>query len=137
MAGKQRALMVIYGAIGLSTWLLTEVIALALAGAGHGWGAPMVFSLPLVLLYPTLFVRVFWSESKNRLVDACVLATAAALDLLLLLSPRVEDLGYFSTMWNGDAGWVVAWLALWAGWQMLAVAALLRTSPARIAAESS
>ena len=127
--------MFVRAALGLLAWLATQTVGLGLAGGGHGWDAPALFSLPLLLLYPVVFVRAF-SKKGGIALGSSILLIAVALDLCLLASVYREE-RYFSTMWNIDAGWVIAWLALWAAWQALAVAALLKKRAVRIDAENA
>ena len=123
------------GALGLATALLTQFIGLGMTGAGHGWIAPFYFSMPLFLLYPAALIRAFRSGRGGMAIDLALLAVALALDLLLLRNIFGEENRYFHTLWGRFPGFVLLWIALWAGWQALALIALLRNSRFRIDAQ--
>jgi hypothetical protein len=120
-----------WGALGLLPWFVTQFIGLGIGGAGHGWVAPFFFTMPLVLLYPLVFIRAF-SRAGARKVDVSILVVAAALDLFLLRNLFFQEYEYFLKVWNFGSTIVALWFGLWAAWQVLAVAALLRKRPPRI-----
>jgi hypothetical protein len=119
---------ILLGGLGLLAWLASQAVALALASGGHGWMPPFFLSMPLLALYPAVFIRAFHSKSEGVALSAVILVIAAVLDLLLLVSLFIEDFGSFYEVWKFDDGWKweIAWLLLWAGWQALAVAALCK-----------
>jgi len=124
---------IVFGIAGVVAWLVTQCVAVALAGAGHGWYAPLLASLSLIVLYPVVFIRAFASSSAPFGMTACILVAAIVFDLWLTASV----LGYENTFYIGDErddflrvwhfgpGVTVLWIALWAGWQFLAIAPLL------------
>ena len=128
---------VMLGALGLLLWLVTQAIGLGLTGAGHGWYGALIFSLPLVVLYPLAFIRAFGSKAESPQDDMRILIAAAVLDLLLLSNMFLLDHDYFIKMGRFDPTIVTVWIALWAGWQVLGVVALLRRRPAVIREESA
>jgi hypothetical protein len=89
---------------------------------------PFFLSMPLLALYPAVFIRAFPSKFPGVELSVVVLVIAAVLDLLLLVSLFIKDFGSFYEVWEFDDGWKweAAWLILWAGWQALAVAALCK-----------
>lgn len=128
---------VLMGGLGVLLWLIAQVMGLGLTGAGHGWYGAFFFSLPLVVLYPLVFVRAVSSKAGPRDADVGILAAAIVLDLLLLGNIFSWDNGYFMQMWNFDSTFVMIWLALWAGWQVVFVATLLKKSLNRTGGESA
>ena len=113
----------ISGAVGVSLWLVTQLMGLLLTGAGHGWYGALLFSLPLVVLYPLALIRTFDRRTGKRETDIFILIGAVIFDLFLvgnILSDR-----YFLTVWEFDPTFVAIWIALWAGWQPFIVASLL------------
>lgn len=113
-------------AIGLVASLATQAVALGLAGAGHGWMAPLWVSSVLIFLYPLVVVRVFASPEASIKVDATILLLAGVIDLFLLHNALVTERTYFLKIWNFSASAVSLWIGLWAGWQLLAIVSLLK-----------
>lgn len=115
-------------ALGVMAWLAAQFAGLGLAGAGHGWTAPLLFSIPLIILYPLACVLAFGGGAVWRNLGAALLIVAAALDLLLLMNMLSGEREYLLKMWEFDEGpaWVISWCVLWAGWQVLLLSALLR-----------
>ena len=115
------------GALGLLLWLCTQGLALGLAGAGHGWGDPLLFTLPLVFLYPAALIRGFESGRGRRWIDMLLLLTGLALDLLLVGRSLGEESVYFLRIWQFEPAAVAIWMILWAGWQAVLVVRVLRS----------
>ena len=105
--------------LGLLVAFAGQLIALALAGAGHGWITPFWASIVLWIAYPLALLRV----GKLPLV---VMAIAG--DAMLMTQTAREGIEYFWKVVRFD-GWavVVLWLAIWLGWQMIVVASLTAT----------
>jgi hypothetical protein len=124
---KQRVRQALLVALGLLAWLVTQTVALGLAGGGDGWNAPDLFSLPLLLLYPLAASRAFRAGKGGTRIDAAILLIAASLDVLLMAwgIPRERD--YFQRAWKFAPEAVIIWMALWAGWQLFAIAAVVRS----------
>ena len=112
-------------AIGVLLWLATQFFGFGVAGAGHGWVSPFYVSISLLLLYPAAVVRLF-SKEQSPAADGSLLLAAATLDLLLLWCSLAEGSQYVVRIWRFDPALVAGWAALWAGWQVLALASLLR-----------
>jgi hypothetical protein len=110
--------------IGLLAWLATQFLGLGLAGAGHGWGAPLLASVPLILLYPLALAAMF-GRGRSRKTALALVACAAALDLALAGFTFIEEGPYFLRMAQFAPAAVGGWLVLWSGWQMLALIALI------------
>ena len=136
MADGRRRRCFIWGALGLLTWFVVEFIGVGIAGAGHGWFGPMIFTLPLLVFSPVAFIRAFASKRRSVTVDAAMLAMGAVLDLLLLRNMFFNTLFFderedFLKVWNfadsGDHAILVLWFGLWAAWQVLTLVTLLRT----------
>jgi hypothetical protein len=108
---------------GVLLWLVTQLMGLMLTGAGHGWYGALVFSLPLVFLYPLALIRVFDRHTGKQETDILILILAAILDALLALNMLSN--AYFMRVWEFDPAFVVLWSVLWAGWQPFIVASLL------------
>lgn len=111
-------------AAGVLLSLVTLLMALMLTGAGHGWYGGVLFSLPLLFLYPIALGRAFDSEPGSREADISILIAAIILDVLLLGNTLSDE--YFGRMWDYDPTFVSIWIALWAGWQPFIVVSLLR-----------
>jgi hypothetical protein len=113
--------------LGLLFWLAAQTIGLGLAGGGHGWNGPFVFSMPLIILYPLAFVGAFCSKAYLPSLHGVILAAAVGLDCLLLAN-FASEFQYITKMWRFPDGalFIAIWLGLWAGWQILLAATLLR-----------
>ena len=74
------------GPIGLGILLALAAIFLAFfpAGAGHGWGAPFVVSLPLLAILPIVLVRSRTGSRTGMAWDIGVVVLAAAADYFLI-----------------------------------------------------
>lgn len=112
-------------ALGFVPALAALAIGFGLTGAGHGIYTPLFFSLLLVFLYPLIFVRAFAAAPGSPHLEVGTLAVAAALDAALV-GALFSEQDYFLRSWRINGGLTVAWLALWAGWQVLVLAMLLR-----------
>jgi len=116
---------ILAGTIGALFWLITQALGLGLTGAGHGWYGAFLFSIPLVILYPLAFIRTFCSTAESVEVEAGILAGAVVLDFMLAANILSGDNHYFMQMWRFEAGGIMIWLGLWAGWQILLVGSLI------------
>ena len=111
---RDRAIMVgLLGAVGIVFY------AFSMAGGGHGWIAPLWFSIPLLLIYPAVAVQTVGKDGP--LWPSLLLAGAAIVgDILLRRNILSEEAEYFEA-----AGvWGRIWLIFWFGWQIVLVAAM-------------
>jgi hypothetical protein len=115
-------------AAGLALGLLTMFLALLIAGAGHGWSSPMLFSLPLAVLYPAAFLLATLRSALTRRTGVGLVALGLILDLALALQTSGEESEYFLRILDQDLGpeVVTAWIFLWLGWQATAFVAAWR-----------
>ena len=114
-------------ATGLIFWITAQVIALGLAGGGDGWDGPAVLSLAMAPLCPSVFARIFQQRLTIR-VDGTTLLIAGALDAVLLYDVQIQEPGYFAVAQDIVPSLVFVWLALWAGWQLVALGVFARSS---------
>ena len=107
--------------IGLAVAAVGQMLAMMVAGAGHGWGTPFFFSPVLFLLYPVVLIRLLAPETLPwRVIDLLLIAAAIALDLRLVQATEAEGLEYFhSAMAMPPLPHL--WIAVWLGWQGLAL----------------
>jgi uncharacterized membrane protein len=89
--------------------------------------------VPLSVLYPGVCLRAPAPEAGSKYLDFGLVVIAVAVDLLLLGNIAFAEHRYFLVAWNMAASVVIAWLALWAGWQILAVVSLRKRRPTRTA----
>jgi hypothetical protein len=129
---------VLFGALGLLAWLGAQWIALGIIAGGHGLIAPLSLSMPLLFLYPIAFIRAFCVTTGRIGFDQGLLAIAGLLDVLLLSSTFAEE-KYFWHIWSYPENRPVLaeWMALWAGWQLLVLASLIKNRRPEIDAERS
>jgi hypothetical protein len=126
---------VVVGALGLLPALVALALGLGGAAGGHGWIGVFWFSIPLLLLYPLVFVRAFASKAETPDKDFIILAVGGAFDLLLAAN-MVAEREYVGKLWSLDRSGMIMWLALWAGWQVLGVTTALRRRHAGIGAQA-
>ena len=111
---------VVVGAIGIFA-------AFVLAGLGEGWGAPFLFSLPLVGLYPIVLVRLHYQRrSVSSFTMGMLLLLAAVIaDISLGLLTVQYEITYFVDAYEGMFFWLVLWGIIWFLWQVLAAYELI------------
>ena len=118
-------------ALGLVVAALAQGMALFVAGAGHGWVTPFLYSPVLFLLYPIVLIRLYApGKLPWRPLDLLLPAVAIILDVWLVRETRAEGLQYFRRA-MAMPPLPHLWIAAWLGWQGLAVWRLVggRRSP--------
>jgi hypothetical protein len=130
-ARKRLLRLPIIATLGLLAWFATQILGLGLAGAGHGWVAPFFASMPLIILYPLAVGAVFGGRRSSKTGPGLV-AAAMALDLVLAGFTFSEEGRYFVKMARYDPAAMAVWFALWSGWQVLALIALLGGRNSRV-----
>ena len=130
----QNKRVVLAGIVGLLPWLAAQWIGFGLAAGGDGWNGPFFLTPSLLLLYPFISVRSFASESGATRLDWFVLLAALVLDFVLLRNVLQQECDYFLKAWNLAGSAVATWVALWLGWQVLAIITLFKKArPAKAA----
>lgn len=110
--------------LGLAIAAMAQFIAFALVGAGHGWVSPFFASLILFLMWPFALVRLADRASLSPIPEAILLGIAAIADLWLIAA-TVGEARYFQHMLASYPAFVLGWIGIWLGWQVVAFAALL------------
>jgi hypothetical protein len=126
MAGR-----VVLAIAGLLIAAFALMVAFGLAGGGHGWVTPMFFSLALFLAYPAALVRLTATGPRWVSVDLVIVAVGGIADVALFLATIQEGTQYFWRVFNSFALIPILWLALWFGWQAIALLCLTRDRAAR------
>ena len=122
------------GTLGVVLAMVALFLAIFPAGAGHGWGAPFLFSIPLFIIYPMALIRSRTGHGTGIVPDIALVATAVVADIALcwsLIDYRTEwvrtpreslvpgvDRSVFPIF--------LLWLLLWLFWQFVALRSLLR-----------
>ncbi len=118
------------GAIGLGFALLLALVSVPMAGAGHGWPLPLVYSICGLVLIPwsgiALRVRRSASRTRNFTYLALVLIP---LDLLLLLNFTTDSVSEMNEQVHG-LYWL--WLGPWLAWSLFVVICLVRAWAHRV-----
>lgn len=109
--------------IGLMIAVLGLVLAVMVAGAGHGWVAPFGFSLAMLVAWPLVPIRMA-SDGEGTGLDWVMVIAALLLDLALAWVTWESEPQYFATALR--LGLVWWWLPFWGGWQVLALGSLFR-----------
>ena len=112
-------------ALGLLLWALAMTTSLGIAAGGHGWITPFFVSLPLVVLYPLALARARLSAAGSIRADWALIGAALVLNALLVGRTCLVEGGNFSASLRLGPGPVLLWVALWLGWQAVAVATLV------------
>ena len=114
--------------LGFGLAALAQFLAFMLAGAGHGWGAPMFVSMALWFLVPLTLVMAWPTEQTSKLLIALVALIALGADALLV-NRSLDELSYIGryVQVNGAIGYTIIglWLALWFCWQVLLLYSLV------------
>lgn len=118
---------IVFGGLGLLCWGATQFIGLGIAAGALGWYAPVLLSMLLIVLYPLAFLRAFCPAGGARWVEPGLLSIAAVLDVVLLASILAKE-ETLTKAWSipGNPGVLLLWGGLWAGWQLLALIAVVR-----------
>jgi hypothetical protein len=131
-------------ALGLFAAILANVVAIGLAGGGHGWITPFWVSWPLLILYPVTVNRTSrqsWSGNSAIIIDCSLLLIGMVLDYLLVSMTYSEGIQYFHLVMQREGTWFVAfWGVVWVFWQGLALISLrisLTERSRRMASEQS
>ena len=113
-------------AAGLALAAIAQFIAIMLAGAGHGWLAPLRFSLILFLAYPFALARRADRTGTSILPDVVALGFGICASLLLIAETWTNEAGIIGQFIRVNGVYVVIlWLLLWLGWQALTVHTIL------------
>jgi hypothetical protein len=100
-------------AFTIDATLVTPVLAVLLAGAGHGWIAAVQVSWIALVTGPIAIVAwVFRRKWWIQLVTVTLLAGMLAADYVLFERTK-EDFDYFANVWYRGAHVVIAWSAAW------------------------
>jgi hypothetical protein len=112
--------------VGVLIAALATFIALVLAGAGHGWFAPLRYSILVFGAYPVTLFRTANRPSNSAAGDIVLLVFGAAASLVLYLDVRVNEPIYFWKAVDIGLPSLLIWLLLWFGWQFVTIANLVR-----------
>ena len=114
--------------LGFALAALAQFLSFLLAGAGHGWVAPMFVSVGLWFLMPLTFVLAWPTAPMEKPLLLVVAAIAVGADALLI-SLSLRDSYYIRHYLevNGAIGLTMIglWLALWSCWQVMLVYSLV------------
>ena len=122
------------GTLGIVLALVALVLAFFPAGAGHGWGAPLFFSIPLFIIYPVALIRSRVGRGKGIAPDIALVSLGIVADIALVWSAVDYRAEWMKTPRESLVPGVdrsvfpifLLWLALWLYWQFVAIRSLLR-----------
>ena len=106
---------------GLLIAAFAALLALGMAGGGHGWATPVFFSMGLFLAYPAVLLRLTALGRQWFVVDLGIVGLAAAADLALLSGTVNEGTEYFWRVVEMSAAFLILWLLIWFAWQPIAL----------------
>ena len=117
-------------AIGIVAALGGQFVALMVGAAGHGWTAPFLFSLPLLVAYPVTMVRAFSKDGSMAWIEISLLMFGLAADVALFHNIAYQEREYFDAVLEISVLPIV-WIIYWLSWQILiAVGLSIRNSDA-------
>ena len=109
-------------AAGLAYGAFVFLFAAGLAGAGHGWGVPLMFGATSVITTPILLDTFFKAPDHRVRRLRHLLVFHAVADVLFCLATASEGLYYAKKM-----GWAsLVWVMLFTLPQLIALIAWLR-----------
>ena len=111
---------------GLLIAAFALMLAFGMAGGGHGWVTPMLFSLALFVAYPVALVRLTATGPKGAFADFVIVGLGGLADVALLFATIQEGTQYFWRVFESFALIPILWLAIWFGWQGIALVCLRR-----------
>ena len=114
--------------LGFAMAALAQFLSFLLAGAGHGWVAPMFLSIGLWFLIPLTLVTAWPTAPIEKSLLFVIGAIAVAADALLI-SRSLGEVSYIEHYIdvNGLLGLTIIglWLALWSCWQFILLYSLV------------
>ena len=110
--------------LGVLWGLVIAVGGVVLSGAGDGWTGAWPFGLLCLIGCPAAVVGYVQGGAEGKIWALLALAVAFFVDVGLVRAAAVE-FSYFKDVFEV----ALLWLGLVAGWQILAVWALLRRDP--------
>jgi hypothetical protein len=100
--------------------LVIALLAVFLAGAGHGWGEGLYSSVAIVLAPFAGAGWVYRHQTAGLALAAFALVPAAYVDWLLC-----SRTSYVDRVWNHLTGLFLLWIVMWVAWQILALVVVL------------
>jgi hypothetical protein len=114
-------------ALGLLLAFFAQFFGLMLAGAGHGWVAPLFISIVLWVLWP-MTLAIGWPIGRGSRRTLAAMIVAALVADAWLISKSLGEADYISRYVeiNGVVGSLIIglWLLLWTIWQAILVCSL-------------
>jgi hypothetical protein len=117
---------IILAIVGLLIAAFALMLAVGMAGAGHGWVTPMLFSMGLFVAYPAVLLRLTATGPEWLVLDRVIVGLAGLADVALLFATIQEGMEYFWRVFGSVALMPILWLAIWFAWQGLALYCLRR-----------
>jgi hypothetical protein len=117
-------------ASGLPCWLLMMVLAVFPAGAGHGWMAPAIVSLPGIILIPLTGVLLAIPssagetvQSQRRITARVIMVILIALDIAIVAITAGQGLAFLEREPAASTCFVYAmpWAVMWGLWHVIVI----------------
>ena len=121
-------------ALGIFLTAAALFLAFFLTGAGHGWGAPFLVSMPLLAVLPIALVRSRTGKRTGMAWDIGLVFLAVAADYYLIgnaigfreSAGRVPGEFLVPGVHRSVFPMFLLWLGIWLFWQWLAIRTLMR-----------
>src|SRR5437016_1504914 len=112
---------------GLLYSVLIGILAIALAGGGHGWNSGIWSGLGLFLLPAAGFAFGFLDKAFGRYLLSYAIIGMLLIDGWIMLTSYAEGLDYLRNILNSKEGFAtwIFWLGLWIGWQIAVLTGLI------------
>jgi hypothetical protein len=105
--------------------LLVAAFGVIIGAGGHGWVAASVSATALLTAPAGAAAWLLRRSRRGRRVAFIVLAVNGAIDVLFVLFSAREGFAYAVEAFDHAAFAVLAWAALWVGWQLVPVLSLV------------
>ncbi|MDB5351830.1 MAG: hypothetical protein JWN86_3077 [Planctomycetota bacterium] len=113
------------GATGLIYGCVVGVLAIGLAGGGHGWNSASISGAG-VLLLPGFGVALATPRRGRRGLLLLIAAGMLMTDAFLVLAAWGEGVSYLRRVWAAAPGALTLWAVLWSAWQFAVLGVLAR-----------
>lgn len=109
--------------VGIPLAIFTMMLALGLAGGGHGWITPFWVSIVGLIGFPVGIYSLVTKEGVEPGFTGVALTVAALCDLAVLFLTFNEGTEYFGRTFPYN----LLWVAFWASWQFALLVGVTRS----------
>jgi hypothetical protein len=114
--------------LGLLYGTVVGLLALRLAGAGHGWCSALVSGWGIFVMPVFGIALAYGGRLTGHVLLAITVVGMLSTDWSLLQAARSEETHYLQRVWRSRDGlglWLL-WLLMWLAWQVAVLVAVVR-----------